>query len=135
MTTLLKKQLESTNPAIRRKALLTLCQNYPQRSLGRLKRALLHDPSPVIRHEGAFLLGELKEKGAIPSLIKVIKNDTSDLVRHEAIEALGDIGIKSKQVISVLKSLKKDKVLFIAETASIALSTLLLQKKEGNSRH
>lgn len=116
--------LMKSPPARRRKEVLALGKEKTGESFRLICEVLKKDPSPVIRHEAAFLLGATRNRAAIRFLVGSILKDKSDIVRHESIEALGDLGLKSKEVSRLLKSLCRDKNPFIKDTAEIALATL-----------
>ena len=77
-----------------------------------------------MRHEAAFLIGASRNKKAASVLFETIANDSSELVQHEAIEALGDLGLKTKAIKNLLRTLCKAPNPFIKDTAKIALKTL-----------
>jgi len=126
-------KISSSQPEIRRKAILAIKEKASPRAFEILCKILRKDISPVIRHEAAFILATYKNKKAVAALLQAIKNDASDLVRHEAIEALGDSGMKTKKirVNTLLDDLQKDKNPFIRDTAAIALATLKSENKKG----
>lgn len=78
------------------------------------------DDSALLKHELAYCLGQMQDKKAIVILTKVLADKTQEpMVRHEAGEALGAIG--APEVIPILEQYKKDPVVEVAETCSIAL--------------
>ena len=88
----------------------------------------LNDPKKVVRRESALSVGKLglPAKIVIPSLIKAL-DDKNPEVRWRSSEALGVIGVGTEDVISSLNNLVHDEVVYVSESATVALDKLAEQ--------
>eukprot|EP01084_Bolivina_argentea_P073513 133403_1 len=95
-----------------------------------LYRGLIQSKSALLKHEIAYVLGQMRNKYAIKYLITVLEDLNEEcIVRHECCEALGAIADIS--VIDTVRKFTNDKSFEVAQTAQLALESLLMAKNQN----
>ena len=96
--------LESEDPLVRQKAVLSLQRIPGQAAYPFFQNAILGDAEESVRAAAAKLIGETGWKDGYPDLAKVAEKDSSEVVRRAAVEALGEWGGGDEDAVRVLKS-------------------------------